>query len=87
MSRSATLARTTSETDISLELQPKFLLQKAYRDNKGKWRRAIIYKADFKYKQDGQWIVEDVKGYRTKVYRLKVKTLLAKWPDLDFREI
>ena len=35
------------------------------------------YKADFQYWENGRRIVEDVKGVRTPVYRLKAKLLLA----------
>ena len=43
--------------------------------------RAIAYRADFVYEQrsaDGQWdrIVEDVKGVRTPVYKLKRRLML-----------
>lgn len=35
------------------------------------------YVADFVYEEDGEEIVEDVKGVRTATYRLKKKLLLA----------
>lgn len=35
------------------------------------------YLADFRYTRDGEVIVEDVKGVRTPVYRLKKKLLKA----------
>ena len=38
--------------------------------------RPVTYLADFVYEQDGQTIVEDVKGFRTKEYILKRKLLL-----------
>lgn len=38
--------------------------------------RAVFYVADFVYKQNGELIVEDVKGIRTKEYILKRKMLL-----------
>ena len=38
--------------------------------------RAVVYVADFTYKQDGKLIVEDVKGMRTKEYVLKRKMML-----------
>ena len=34
------------------------------------------YVGDFRYLEDG-WIVEDVKGVRTSVYRIKAKLMLA----------
>jgi hypothetical protein len=38
--------------------------------------RAVKYKADFVYTNDGQTVVEDVKGFKTKDYILKRKMML-----------
>lgn len=38
--------------------------------------RAVVYVADFVYKQGGKTVVEDAKGVRTKEYILKRKMLL-----------
>lgn len=74
-----------------LELQPKFLLLDTihYKD---KTYPKTYYKADFKYfdNEKGKYIVEDVKSPITakdKVYRLKIKMLLTKYPDIDFVEV
>lgn len=74
-----------------LELQPKFLLLDTihYKD---KTYPKTYYKADFKYfdNEKGKYIVEDVKSPITakdKVYRLKIKMLLTKYPDIDFAEV
>ena len=40
-------------------------------------QRAIKYVADFVYMKDGQMIVEDTKGFRTKEYELKKKMMRA----------
>ena len=50
----------------NLELQKKFTLIPAQRDDNGKViERAVKYKADFTYiNSDGKIVVEDVKGYR-----------------------
>ena len=56
-----------------LKLQPKFQLQAKYRNGAGKAIREVSYIADFQYKQDGKVIVEDVKGVKTEVYKLKKK--------------
>lgn len=74
-----------------LELQPKFLLLDTIH-YKGKTYPKTYYKADFKYFDInmGKYIVEDVKSPITakdKVYRLKIKMLLAKYPDIDFIEV
>ena len=74
-----------------LELQPKFLLLDTIY-YKGKTYSKTYYKADFKYfdNEKGKYIVEDVKSPITakdKVYRLKIKMLLTKYPDVDFVEV
>lgn len=69
------------------ELQPEFILQEGFRDKNGNWHRAIKYRADFKViNNDGRIEVIDTKGYKTPVYRIKKKLLLAKYPDINFRE-
>lgn len=68
-----------------LELQPKFILQEKYINNKGKTVRAITYKADFSYIEKGKLIVEDVKGMETKEFKLKKKMFEYKFPEIDFR--
>lgn len=75
----------------SLELQPKFLLLDTIH-YKGKTYPKTYYKADFKYfdNEKGKYIVEDVKSPITtkdKVYRLKIKMLLTKYPDIEFVEV
>ena len=74
-----------------LELQPKFLLLDTIH-YKGKTYPKTYYKADFKYfdNEKGKYIIEDIKSPITakdKVYRLKIKMLLAKYPDIDFVEV
>lgn len=72
-----------------LLLQPRFLLQPAFKDGDGKAVRAIHYVADFSHidvKTERQ-VVTDVKGFRTEVYKLKRKLFLYKYPDLDFEEV
>ena len=74
-----------------LELQPKFLLLDTIH-YKGKTYSKTYYIADFWYfdVNKGKHIIEDVKSPITakdKVYRLKIKMLLTKYPDIDFIEI
>lgn len=69
-----------------LELQPHFLLQESFKKN-GKTYRKIEYIADFKYKENGKTIVEDVKGIQTDVFKLKHKLFEKKYPDLELRII
>ncbi|NCC71585.1 DUF1064 domain-containing protein [bacterium] len=72
----------------NLELQKVFLLQKSFKDNEGKTQRAIKYIADFQYIDVGskKVIVEDVKGMKTEVYKIKKKLLLYKFPKIIFKE-
>lgn len=69
-------------------LQPRFLLQEAYSKN-GKAVRKIEYIADFSYYdlEKDKFVVEDVKGVKTDVYRLKKKIFEYKYPDLEISEI
>lgn len=69
-----------------LQKQVPFILQEAYTNNKGEKIRAIIYVADFVYTQDGQKIVEDVKGVKTKEYLLKKKIFQYKYSQYYFIE-
>ena len=72
-----------------LELQPRFELQPAFR-YRGEAVRKIEYVADFRYLdyERGGLVVEDVKGMKTDVYRLKRKLFLAKYGDgVIFKEV
>lgn len=71
-----------------LELQPEYVLLDGYVRN-GKKVRPIVYCADFRYLdlRTNRIIVEDVKGAQTAVYKLKKKMLLARYPDINFREV
>jgi len=55
----------------SLERQKDFLLIPAQ-----KGERKVSYRADFVYREDGEQVVEDVKGMRTKDYVIKRKLML-----------
>lgn len=68
-----------------LELQPKFILQEKYINNKGEKIRAITYKADFCYLEGNKIVVEDVKGVETKEFKIKRKLFENKYRDIDFR--
>lgn len=57
-----------------LKTQVKFPLIK-----KSQYGREIVYKADFVYYQDGKMIVEDTKGFRTDVYKLKKRLMAEKY--------
>lgn len=70
-----------------LKLQPVFLLQEGFY-YRGKAIRQITYRADFEYVDEkGNKVIEDVKGFKTDVYKLKKKLFLKKYPDVVFKEI
>lgn len=71
---------------LNLQLQPKFLLQESFKKN-GKTYRKIEYIADFMYEENGVKIVEDVKGWQTDIFKLKLKLFEKKYPDLTLKII
>ena len=69
-----------------LQLQPRFLIQPSYKKN-GKTVRSIEYVADFMYRdKSGNTVVEDAKGMKTDVYKLKKKLVEYKY-DLTINEV
>lgn len=64
---------------VRYELVPAF-------DVDGRHYRPVFYVADFVYVEDGKTVVEDVKGMRTDVYRLKSK-LFAKRYGMSIKEM
>lgn len=71
-----------------LHRQVRFELQPSYKKN-GKTVRPIYYVADFVYYDTfkGQKIVEDTKGYRTEIYKLKKKLFEFRYPELEIKEV
>ena len=71
-----------------LHTQAEYELQPSYKKN-GKTIRAIKYIADFVYYdvREGKTIIEDTKGFRNDVFKLKKKIFEYKYPDLELREI
>ena len=63
----------------SLQLQRRFTLLGAQKDDDGKViERPVVYVADFVYKdQTGKTVVEDAKGAKTDVYKIKRKLMLS----------
>lgn len=57
---------------VRYELMPAF-------DVDGKHYRPVFYVADFVYMEDGEEVVEDVKGMRTDTYRLKSKLFARRY--------
>lgn len=62
-----------------LQIQKPFVLIGAQTDKAGNViERPVKYVADFVYKdQDGRTVVEDAKGVKTDVYKIKRKLMLA----------
>ena len=62
-----------------LQLQRAFTLIGAQKDENGKiLERPVKYVADFVYKdQNGKTVVEDAKGLKTDVYKIKRKLMLS----------
>lgn len=71
-----------------LRRQVEFVLQPSYRKN-NKTIRAIKYVADFVYydRRKMKTIIEDTKGYRNEVYKLKKKMFEYQYPHLEITEI
>lgn len=63
----------------NLRLQQDFTLAEAFVKPSGEAVRAVRYKADFTYYRDGIFVVEDVKGVRTRVYINKRKAMYEKY--------
>ncbi len=75
-----------------LTVHPVYLLQASFTDATGRRHRAISYEGDFGYTEvldpqsiQGRAVVEDVKGHRTEVFKLKEKLFRFKYPTIDFR--
>lgn len=69
-----------------LQLQPKFPLIPTFRKN-GQTFRGITYIADFAYTENGRKVVEDVKGFKTAVYKLKRKLFEYTYQDISLTEV
>ena len=77
----------------AFSMQPKFLLQEGFIDEKGKKHRAIYYVSDFLIGHPrgddsaplhpGDVVVE-IKGFKTSEYRLKLKMFLARYKPRFF---
>ena len=68
-----------------LKRQVPYTLVPAFNLNKKRYR-PMTYTADFVYKENGKEVVEDTKGFRTDVYKIK-KKLMAYIYQIEIREI
>ena len=63
----------------NLSMQVPFeLIPAQYQDGKC-IERSVVYKADFVYELNGEFVVEDTKGVKTKDYIIKRKLMLYKY--------
>lgn len=71
-----------------MKLQVPFELQPAFVASDGTQHRKITYVADFVYVETrtGDEIVDDAKGFRTEMFKLKKKLFLFKYPNYRFIE-
>lgn len=67
-----------------LRLQVPYTLIPAFNLGKKRYRK-MEYIADFVYMKDGQQIVEDTKGYKTEIYKIK-KKLMAYIYQIEIKE-
>lgn len=77
------MLRAGAITDLALQV-PFELVPSVVMGNRK--RPAIKYKADFVYTENGQRVVEDVKGMKTAVYSLK-KHLMMHVHGIEIREV
>ena len=70
----------------NLRLQVPFLLQESFKKN-GTTHRKIEYIADFVYEENGQTVVEDTKGMKTEIFKIKQKLFEYKYPNLNIKII
>ena len=72
-----------------LQRQVPFILLEEYYNNKGEKIRPITYIADFTYYDidNDDWVVEDTKGVRTDVYKIKKKLFEQRYTEWVFNEI
>lgn len=61
-----------------LRRQERYVLIPSQRIDGKVVERAVHYIADFAYMQDGEWVVEDTKGFKTRDYIIKRKLMLWK---------
>ena len=70
----------------NLRRQVRYKLTTGKRWSNGKKHRAVEYVADFVYILDGEEIVEDVKGFKTPVYKIKRELMKEKY-DIEISEV
>lgn len=69
-----------------LQRQVKYVLLPTQKIDGETVEKALSYVADFQYKRNGEIVVEDVKGMRTQVYKIKRKLMLWFY-DIQITEV
>jgi len=69
----------------NLQVHPPFILQEKFIRPDGRKVPAIRYIGDFSYWEAGVFVVEDVKGVETVVWKLKQKMFWKRYPEIDLR--
>jgi len=73
---------------LDLHVHPIFKLQpKYYSKSQRRNIAAITYTADYSYLENGQVVVEDVKGFKTAAFNLKRRMLEYLYPNIIFKVV
>lgn len=67
---------------FAIEGRPVLIKSKGYPNG-----RQVTYRADFAYFEGGTRVIEDVKGMRTDVFKLKKAMVEAMFPKVEIREL
>ncbi len=70
-----------------LQVHPSYTVLPAFRDRRGQRHQPVAYEADFAYLEEGEQVVEDVKGHATDVWKIKEKMFLYSHREVEFRVI
>lgn len=78
------LERAGEITELAIQV-PFELIPKQIKAN-GEAERSVTYIADFTYWENGKFVVEDTKGFRTDTYKIKRK-LMLKQHGITIKEV
>lgn len=72
----------------NLKLHPEFILIPPFKKN-GRSYRKTSYFADFSYfsVKENKTIIEDTKGFKTDIYKLKKKLFEYRYKDMEIKEV
>ncbi len=69
-----------------IDLQPRYRLQDSFKYD-GTTYRSINYTPDFRYKKNGEVVVEEVKGFADTSYKIRKRLFLFQNPGIIFYEL